>query len=73
MLREADVRLSQGEKVGAICRGLSISEQNYYRWRREYGGPKVTQASRMKALEEENARLRKAVSNRKRPGSGVLC
>ena len=63
MLREADVRLSQGEKVGAICRSLSVSEQSYYRWRREYGGLKVTQATRMKALEKENARIRKAVSN----------
>lgn len=63
MLRKADVRLSQGEKVGSICRGLSISEQSYYRWLREYGGLKVTQATRMKPLEKENARLRKAVSN----------
>lgn len=63
MLREAEVRLAKGEKVGAICRGLSISEQSYYRWRREYGGLKVTQAARLKALEKENARLRKAVSN----------
>jgi putative transposase len=63
MLREADVRLGQGEKVGAICRSLGVSEQSYYRWRREYGGLKVTQATRMRALEKENARLRKAVSN----------
>jgi putative transposase len=63
MLREVDVRLSQGEKVGAICRSLSVSEQSHYRWCREYGGLKVTQATRMKALEKENARLRKAVSN----------
>jgi putative transposase len=63
MLREAEVRLSQGEKIGMICRGLSISEQSYYRWRREYGGLKVTQAARMKSLEKENARLRRAVSN----------
>ncbi len=63
MLREADVRLSQGETVGTICRGLSISEQSYYRWRREYGGLKVTQAARLKSLEQENARLRRAVSN----------
>jgi transposase-like protein len=63
MLREAEVRLSQGEKIGAICRGLSVSEQSYYRWRREYGGLKVTQAGRLKALEKENTRLRKAVSN----------
>ena len=38
MLREAEVRLSQGEKIGKICRGLGISEQSYYRWRRQYGG-----------------------------------
>lgn len=63
MLREAEVRLSQGEKIGAICRTLSVSEQSYYRWRREYGGLKVTQAARLKSLEKENVRLRKAVSN----------
>lgn len=42
MLREAEVRLSQGEKVGEISRSLGISEQSYYRWRREYGGLKVS-------------------------------
>mgnify|MGYP001815356019 FL=1 len=63
LLREAEVRLSQGEKVGVICRTLSISEQSYYRWRREYGGLKVDQAKRLKDLEKENARLRKAVSD----------
>ena len=63
MLREAEVRLSGGEKTGTICRGLGISEQSYYRWRREYGGLKVTQAAHLKSLEKENARLRKAVSN----------
>jgi transposase-like protein len=62
-LREAEVRLSQGEKVGVICRGLGISEQSYYRWRREYGGLKVDQAKRLKDLEKENTRLRKAVSD----------
>jgi transposase-like protein len=41
MLREAEVRLSQGETVGQICRTLAVSEQSYYRWRREYGGLKV--------------------------------
>ena len=63
MLREAEVGLSQGRKTGTICRGLGISEQSYYRWRREYGGLKVTQAKRLKELEKENQRLRKAVSN----------
>jgi putative transposase len=63
MLREAEVRLSQGATVGSICRELGVSEQSYYRWRREYGGLKVDQAKRLKDLEKENARLRKAVSD----------
>jgi putative transposase len=63
MLREADVRLSQGETVGQICRMLAVSEQSYYRWRREYGGLKVDQAKRFKELEKENQRLRKAVAD----------
>ena len=62
-LREAEVRLSQGESVGVICRSLGISEQSYYRWRREYGGLKVDQARRLKDLEKENTRLRRAVSD----------
>jgi transposase-like protein len=63
MLREAEVRLSQGDRVGGICRSLGISEQSYYRWRREYGGLKVDQAKRLKELEKENTRLRRAVSD----------
>ena len=63
MLREAEVALAQGEKTGTICRRLGISEQSYYRWRREYGGMKVDQAKRLKDLERENQRLRKAVSD----------
>jgi hypothetical protein len=62
MLREAEVRLSQGQSIGLICKGLSISEQSYYRWRRDYGGLKVNQAKRLKDLERENERLWKAVS-----------
>ncbi len=62
-LREAEVRLSQGESVGVICRSLGISEQSYYRWRREYGGLNVEQAKRLKELEKENTRLRRAVSD----------
>jgi len=60
MLREAEVRLSQGEKVKGICRGLGITEQTYYRWRKDYGGMKVSQARRFKELEQENGRLKKA-------------
>ena len=63
LLREAEVSLSQGQTVGQVCRTLGISEQSYYRWRKEYGGLKVDQAKRLKDLERENNRLRKAVSD----------
>ena len=62
LLREAEVRLSQGEKVKGICRSLGITEQTDYRWRKDYGGMKVSQARRLKDLERENGRLKKAVA-----------
>jgi transposase-like protein len=62
MLREAEVRLSHGDNVKGICRGLGITEQTYYRWRKDYGGMKVSQARRLKELERENGRLKKAVA-----------
>jgi transposase-like protein len=62
-LREADVLLAQGETVGGVCRRIGVSEQSYYRWRREYGGLKVDQARRLKNLEQENARLKRAVAD----------
>ena len=62
-LREADVKVSQGMNVGQICREMGISEQTYYRWRREYGGMKVEQARRLRDLEKENTRLKKAVAD----------
>lgn len=52
-LREAEVRLGQGETAGKICRSIGISEQTYYKWRREYGGLKIDQAKRLKVLERE--------------------
>ena len=61
-LREAEVRIGRGETVGRICRDIGISEQTYYKWRREYGGLKIDQAKRLKELERENERLKKAVS-----------
>lgn len=61
-LREAEVLLSQGKKLGDVCRKLGISEQSYYLWRKTYGGLKMDQARQFKELERENARLRKAVS-----------
>mgnify|MGYP000288843585 FL=1 len=62
-LREAEVRLAQGETVGQVCRQLGVSEQTFYRWRREYGGLRMDQAKRLKQLETENSRLRRAVSD----------
>ena len=62
-LREAEVRLSQGVTVKAVSRELGITEQTYYRWRKEYGGLKISQARRLKELERENARLKKAVAD----------
>ena len=63
MLREAEVLLAQGQTTAEVCRRLGISEQSYYRWRKEYGGLRVDQAKRLKELEKENARLRRAVSD----------
>ena len=61
-LREAEVLLSQGRTVGEAARQLGVSEQTYYRWRSEYGGMKTDQAKKLKALEKENARIKKAVA-----------
>jgi len=62
-LREAEVLLSQGQKVPQVCRKLGVSEQTYYRWRKEYGGMKVDQVRRLKELESENNRLKKLVAD----------
>ena len=63
MLREAEVLQSQGMTIGEISRKLGITEQTYYRWRKEYGGMRVDQAKRLKELEKENARLKKIVAD----------
>jgi transposase-like protein len=62
-LREAEVLLSQGSTVGEVSRRLGITEQTYYRWRREYGGMRVEQARRLKELEKENGRLKRLVAD----------
>jgi len=62
-LREADVLISQGKKVVEVIKALGITDVTYYRWRQEYGGMSVPQAKRLKELEKENERLRKAVSD----------
>ena len=58
-LREAEVLLSQRATVGEVSRKIGVTEQTYYRWRKEYGGMRVEQATRLKELEKENTRLKK--------------
>ncbi|MFA6044922.1 MAG: transposase, partial [Phycisphaerales bacterium] len=62
-LREAEVELSKGQTIPVVAKKLGITDQTYYRWRREYGGLKVDQARRMKELEQENARLKRLVAD----------
>ena len=62
-LRRVDVLVSQGQSVSDAVRGVGVTEVTYYRWRQEFGGLKTDQIKRMKELEAENARLRRAVSD----------
>ena len=62
-LRQAEVLLGEGKKVPEVVKVLGIHEVTYYRWRKEFGGLKVSQAKRLKDIERENARLRRAVSD----------
>ena len=65
-LRQAEVELSRGLRTPQACKKLGVSEQTYYRWRKEYGGWRLDQAKRLKALEQENTRLEEAGG---RPGA----
>ena len=62
-LREAEVLLAKGTKMPQICRKIGVTEQTYYRWRKEYGGVRTGQVKRLKELEKENARLKKVVAD----------
>jgi len=62
-LRRADVELGKGQKGPEVCRLLGITEQTYYRWRQKYGGMAPEMAKELKALQTENARLKKLVAN----------
>ena len=62
-LREAEVLLSQGNTIAAVTKKIGVTEQTYYRWRKEYGGMRVEQARRLKELEQENSRLKKLVAD----------
>lgn len=61
-LREVEVALAKGKAVPLACKQIGVTEQTYYRWRKEYGGLKVDQAKKLRALEKENARLKKLVA-----------
>jgi transposase-like protein len=63
LLREAEVEIAKGVSTKEVARKLGISEQTYYRWRKTYGGLKIDQAKRLKALERENARLKQLVAD----------
>ncbi len=62
-LRQAEVGIANGKKIREVCRDLGVSEQTYYRWRREYGGMKTSQAKRLKDLEKEVQLLKRAVAD----------
>ena len=62
-LREAEILINKGQNVAEVIRKLGVSEQTYYRWRKEYGGMGVEQTKRLKELEKENVRLKKLVAD----------
>ena len=62
-LREAEVEISKGQTIGQVVKKLGITEQTYYRWRKEYGGLRTDQAKRFKELEKENARLKRLLAD----------
>jgi transposase-like protein len=62
-LREAEVEIARGHTVPQACKKLGVTEQTYYRWRKEYGGLRIDQAKRFKELEKENTRLKKLVAD----------
>lgn len=62
-LRQAEVMIHEGKVISEVCRSLEISDATYYKWRKEYGGMQISQAKRLKELEKENNRLKKAVAD----------
>ena len=62
-LREAEVELSRGKKVPEVCRKIGVTDQTYYRWKKEYGGLRMDQAKRLKDLEKENTRLKRLLAD----------
>ena len=62
-LREAEIHINQGVSISEASRKIGVTEQTYYRWRKEYGGLRIEQAKRLRSLEKENARLKKLVAD----------
>ena len=62
-LREAEIHINQGMPIAEASRTIEVTEQTYYRWRKEYGGLRIEQAKKLKALEKENDRLKKLVAD----------
>ena len=62
-LRQIEVLMAQGKSVALACKDAGVSQQSYYRWRKEYGGLEIDQAKRMKDLERENTRLKRLVAD----------
>ncbi len=62
-LRQAEGELGRGLRTPQVCKKLGVSEQTYYRWRKEYGGLRLDQSKRLKALEQENTQLKKLVAD----------
>ena len=62
-LREAEVLLAKDSTIGQVCKKIGVTEQTYYRWRKEYGSLSLDQAKRLKEVEKENTRLRKLVAD----------
>ena len=62
-LREAEVLLAKGMKIPQVCRKLEVTDQTYYRWRKEYGGVRTDQVKRFKEVEKQNVRLKKIVAD----------
>ena len=62
-LREVEILVSKGATVGEACKKIEVTEQTYYRWRKQYGGMQVEQAKQLKELQKENSRLKKLVAD----------
>ena len=62
-LREAEIHINQGVSISEASRKIGVTQQTYYRWRKEYGGLRIEQAKRLKSLEKENTRLKKLVAD----------